>query len=205
MNRLFLELHRRSREKKHRLFMQLLHPDANARILNVGITGTRIGFREQLENWYPHPDRITGGGLSFDEVDDYRESFPSVTAIVFDGCALPFADQSFDIVYSNAVLEHLPGPSAVERFTQEVQRVGKGWFISTPNFWYPIEPHYHVPLMQLLSQDSQRKLARSLGKPTYDHLQLLSKSQLCALFPTSNVVGCRVTFYPETLIAYRSP
>jgi len=205
MNRLFLELHRRSREKKHRLFMHLLHPEANARILNVGITGTRIGFREQLENWYPHPDRITGGGLSFEEVDDYRDSFPSVTPIVFDGCALPFANQSFDIVYSNAVLEHLPGASAVERFTQEVQRVGKGWFISTPNFWYPIEPHYHVPFMQLLSQDSQRKLASSLGKPTYDHLQLLSKRELRELFPTSNVVGCRVTFYPETLIAYRAP
>ena len=205
MNRLFLEFHRRSREKKYRLFMQLLRPQANARILNVGITGTRIGFHEQLEYWYPHPDRITGGALGFDEVDDYRQSFPAATAIVFDGCALPFADRSFDIVYSNAVLEHLRGPSAVERFTQEVQRVGKGWFISTPNFWYPIEPHYHLPFVQLLPQDLQRKLVRSLGKPTYDHLQLLRKRELRELFPTSKVEGCRVTFYAETLIAYRAP
>jgi Methyltransferase domain len=205
MNRLFFEIHRRSREKKHRLFMELLRPQADACILNVGTTGSRVGFWEQLEHWYPYPERITGGGLHFEAVVDYRESFPTVTPMVFDGCALPFVDKSFDIVYSNAVLEHLPGRTAVEHFTSEVQRVGKGWFISTPNRWYPVEPHYHLPFVQFLSQDKQKRLAGSFGKPTYDHLRLLSKSDMRRLFPTSKVVGCRVTFYLETLIAYRRP
>jgi len=203
MNRLFQELHRRSREKKHRLFMQLLCPGPDMRILNVGTTGARIGFWEQLEQWYPYPEQIYGGGLHFDAVVDYKESFPRVTAMVFDGCALPFTDKSFDIVYSNAVLEHLPAPAAVTRFANEVQRVGKSWFISTPNFWFPMEPHYHLPYVQLLPQIWQRKVASSLGKPTYEHLQLLSKREMQRLFPTSEVIGCRVTFYPETLIAYR--
>jgi len=91
-------------------------------------------------------------------VEDYRESFPLVTPIVFDGCALPFADKSFDIVYSNAVLEHLPGWGAVERFTNEVQRVGRSWFISTPNVWYPVEPDYHLPFVQFLSPEKQKQL-----------------------------------------------
>jgi len=205
MNRLFLEVHRRSREKRHRLFIQLLRPTADTRILNVGATGANTGLPEQLEYWYPHREKLTGGGPSLEEITDYRKSFPGVTGVVFDGCALPFADKSFDIVYSNAVVEHLPGADYVARFAREVQRVGKSWFISTPNFWYPIDSHYHLPLVQLLSQDSQRKLVRKLGKVPYDHLQLLSKSDLGKLFPTSRVVGCRVTFYPETLIAYRAP
>jgi hypothetical protein len=187
------------------MFMELLCPPESASILNVGTTGSRVGFWQQLEHWYPHPERITGGGLHFDAVEDYHGSFPRVTPIVFDGCALPFSDKSFDIVYSNAVLEHLPGRIAVERFCSEVQRVGKNWFISTPNFWYPIEPHYHLPFVQFLSQEKQRRLAGSFGKPTYAHLQLLSRSDMRRLFPTSKVVGCRVTFYPETLIAYRAP
>jgi SAM-dependent methyltransferase len=205
MHRLFLELHRRSRDKKHRLFLQLLRPEAHTRILNVGATGMTTGLQEQFECKYRHPEHITGGGPSFEETFDYCKSFPEVTPIVFDGCALPFADKSFDIVYSNAVLEHLPRPDDVVRFASEVQRVGQGWFITTPNFWYPIEPHYHLPLVQLLPQEGQRNLVTRLGKTPYDHLRLLRKSDLRELFPTSTVLGCRVTFYPETLIAYRSP
>jgi SAM-dependent methyltransferase len=205
MNRLFLEFHRRSREKKHRLFQQFLRPTANTRILNVGATGGSLGLQEQFEYWYPYPGRIVGGGPYFDEADAYRKSFPAVTAMVFDGCSLPFADRSFDIVYSNAVLEHLPGPDLVTRFAREVQRVGKGWFIATPNFWYPIEPHYHLPLMQFMPQDLQRRVATRFGKVPYDHIRLLSKRELRELFPTSNLTHCRVTFFPETLIAYRAP
>jgi SAM-dependent methyltransferase len=205
MNRLFLQLHRRSREKKHRLFLELLHPKANATILNVGATGTVTGLREQFECKYGYLQQITGGGPSFEETSDYQRRFPAVTPIVFDGCALPFANKSFDIVYSNAVLEHLPEPNDVVRFAREVQRVGRGWFITTPNFWYPIEPHYHLPLVQLLPADAQRKLVTALGKTPYDHLHLMRKSDLRQLFPTSHVIGCRVTFYPETLIAYSVP
>lgn len=205
MNRLFLELHRLSREKKHRLFMQLLRPDANARILNVGATGTTTGLQEQFECKYLHLEHVTGGGPSLEETSDYCKSFPGVTPLVFNGCALPFAEKSFDIVYSNAVLEHLPEPDDVVRFAREVQRVGRGWFITTPNFWYPIDPHYHLPFIQFLPEETQRKLVSKLGKTPYDHLRLLRKSDLRELFPTSEVMGCRVTFYPETLIAYRAP
>ena len=124
---------------------------------------------------------------------------------MFDGCALPFADQSFDIVYCNAVLEHLPNQELLKRFAAEVQRVGRGWFVTTPNFWYPFDPHYHLPFVQLLPEATQRRLVTSLGKTPYSHLHLLTRRQLRKLFPAGEVVGCRVTFYPETLIAYRAP
>ena len=124
MNRLLLHLHRKSREQKHRLFLNLLRPTPEMRILNVGASGTSIGLPEQLESFYEHLSQIIGGGISFADVQDYRDSFPGVQAVVFDGCALPFADKSFDIVYSNAVLEHLPDYEMVRRFAAEVQRVG---------------------------------------------------------------------------------
>jgi ubiquinone/menaquinone biosynthesis C-methylase UbiE len=205
MNHFSLYMHRRSREQKYRLFLQLLRPTPQMRILNVGASGTHIGLPEQLESFYEHRSQITGGGISFADVQDYRDSFSGVQAIVFDGCALPFADQSFDIVYSNAVLEHLPGDESVERFAAEVQRVGKGWFVTTPNFWYPVDPHYHLPFVQLLRETAQRSLVKRLGKTPYEHLRLLTAKQLRRLFPGGEVVGCRVTFYPETLIAYRTP
>jgi len=205
MNRLLLHLHRKSRLQKHRLFLRLLRPTAEMRILNVGATGTHLGLVEQFESFYEHRDRIVGGGISLAEVEDYRRSFPGVEPVVFDGCALPFRDKAFDIVYSNAVIEHLPGSDYVERFAAEVQRVGKGWFVTTPNLWYPIEPHYHLPFVQLLPEISQRRLVKRLGRTPYDHLQLLTARKMRSLFAQGKVIGCRVTFYPETLIAYRAP
>ena len=204
MNRIFRELHRRSRKKRHRLFIQLMHPTSNSMILNVGATGSNTGLPEQLEYWYSPLEKVTGGGLFLHEALDYRASFPGVTPVVFDGCALPFPDKSFDIVYSNAVLEHLPERESVLRFAQEIQRVGRTWFVSTPNRFYPIDPHYHLPFVQFLPQETQERLVTRLGKVAYEHLDLLSRFDLRKLFPTSKVVGCRVTFYPETLIAYYS-
>jgi len=55
-----------------------------------------------------------------------------VKTLVFDGCALPFRDKGFDVIYSNAVIEHLADHDAQQRFAAEVVRVGRGWFVTTP-------------------------------------------------------------------------
>ena len=172
---LLLSLHRKSREKKYRLFLQLIRPLPETRILNVGVAGVHSGLADQFESFYPYHERITGGGISPVDVGDYRRSFPRANALLLDGCALPFPDRSFDVVFSNAVIEHLPDRESQRRFAEEVQRVGRGWFVTTPNVWYPVEPHYHLPLVQFLPQAWQR------------------------------VTGCRVTFYAETLVAFRAP
>jgi len=128
-----------------------------------------------------------------------------VKAVVFDGCALPFRDKSFDVIYSDAVIEHLVDHDAQQHFAAEVARVGRGWFVTTPNLYYPVEPHYHLPMVQFLPQRWQRSLVRGLGRTPYGNLNLLTKRQLQRLLPDGGVIGCRITFYPETLIAYRSP
>lgn len=204
MNRLFYWLHKRSREKKQNLFFEYMRPAAATRILNVGATGSSTGLEMQFEANYSWPEQITGGGPNMAELRDYRRSFPSVAAIAFDGCLLPFRDQSFDIVYSNAVIEHLT-PEQQQRFAAEIQRVGRAWFITTPNRWFAVEPHYHLPFIQFLSQERQKKVARRLRKVPYDQLDLLGREQLQRLFPTSTIIGCRVTLYAETLIALRTP
>jgi len=67
-----------------------------------------------------------------------------------------------------------------------------------------VDPHYHLPFVQFLSQENQKRLVARLGKVAYEHLVLLSRADLRRLFPTSKIAGCRVTFYAETLVAYRA-
>jgi hypothetical protein len=65
MNKLFSYLRTKSREEKFRLFVKLLKPTSSMRILNVGASGPNFRFAEQFESLYEHPNRVTGGSISF--------------------------------------------------------------------------------------------------------------------------------------------
>ncbi len=201
--RLLKEMSRRSRTKKFELFQSVFHPRPEDRVLDLGASG-EVFLRYTFEDVYPYPLRITGGGCNLDEVLSARHCYPQPTYAVFDGCCLPFPDKSFDLVFSNAVIEHVPGRQ--KPFADEVMRVGKSWFVTTPNYWYPFETHYHLPFVQFLPRWLQREYNRLLGthipKGQVQDLALLSAGQLQRLFPTSRVARVRVTFWPETLVAY---
>ena len=76
---------------------------------------------------------------------------PGFSSIVGDASNLSgINDQSFDIVFSNSVIEHLYTKQQQEKMAKEVARVGKSYFIQTPNRYFPIEPHWLFPLFQFL-------------------------------------------------------
>ena len=85
-------------------------------------------------------------------------------------------------------------------------RVGKSWFVTTPNFWYPFEAHHHLPFFQFLPRSLQLPYNNLLGthiaKGTVQELGLLSARQMQHLFPQYQIAKVRVTFWPETLVAY---
>ena len=202
--RLLKEMSHRSRAKKFELFQSVFRPRPNDRILDVGASGD-VFLRYTFEDVYPYPQRITAGGYDLREVLSARQLYPQPSYAVFDGCGLPFPDKSFDLVFSNAVIEHVSGRQ--KQFADEVMRVGKSWFVTTPNYWFPFETHYHLPFIQFLPRSVQRAYNGFLGthipKGQVKDLALLSARQLQRLFPTSRVIGVRVTFWPETLVAYR--
>lgn len=203
--RLLKSLSHKSRTKKFELLHAVFSPQPGDRVLDIGASG-EVFLRYSLEDVYPYPDRILAGGFELREVQSARSVYPLPRYAVFDGCALPFPDRSFDLVFSNAVIEHVLGAGRQAEFAREVMRVGKSWFVTTPNYWYPFESHYHLPLIQFLPRPAQRHYNLLLGthipKGTVQELGLLSARQLRALFPTSRIARMRVTFWPETLVAY---
>jgi hypothetical protein len=203
--RLLKTLSHKSRTRKFELLHALFRPRPDDRVLDIGASG-EVFLRYSLEDVYPHPERIVAGGNEFHQIVSARQYYPLPRYAVFDGCTLPFPDQSFDLVFSNAVIEHILGPGRQKQFAREVMRVGKSWFVTTPNYWYPFESHYHLPFIQFLPQAAQREYNRLLGthipKGTVQELALLSARQLRALFPNAHIAKVRVTFWPETLVAY---
>ena len=125
--------------------------------------------------------------------------------VLGDGCALPLADHSVDFVFSDNVIEHVYEESR-ERFINELRRVAaRGFLITTPNYWFPFEPHYHMPLFQYLPEAAKDRLLRrarfGFVNDAGETIKLLSRRDLRRLVPEATVSGIGFTPYPETLVA----
>src|SRR5947207_9472258 len=133
----------RSRERKLRLFLALLAPGPRTTVVDVGVTDAPFGAGSTdnfFEALYPWPERITAVGVT--ELDRFSAAFPQVKAVRADGRRLPFGDGQFDIAFSNAVVEHVGGGRDGQRaFVGELCRVARRVFVTTPNRWFPPDPH----------------------------------------------------------------
>ena len=135
--------------------------------------------------------------------------------VIGDARAMPFADRSFDVVFSNSVIEHVGTSIDQQNMAREVVRVGDRYFIQTPNRHFPIEPHYHVPLFQYLPLVMRAELASrfDLGwqRKTNDlatalaevrSIRLLTERDLTGLFPHGAIYRERVLGLTKSLVAY---
>lgn len=66
------------------------------------------------------------------------------------GEAIPFPDATFDLVYSNNVLEHTSNPAQVLREAVRVLKPGGRLFVEVPNFLAYYEGHYLIPQPPIL-------------------------------------------------------
>ena len=150
----------RSRERKLQLFLDELHPAprppcwTSART-SVGFgEGDGCGTLNFFEEHYPWPERITALGLH--DGAGFRARYPEIPYVQGDACALPFADGEFDIVFSNAVIEHVGGRERQRKLVSEAIRVGRRAFITTPNRRFPVEVHTRLPVVHWLPDASRR-------------------------------------------------
>jgi SAM-dependent methyltransferase len=187
----------RSRERKLRLFLDLFHPGPETTVVDVGVTDSPFGDGSTdnfFEALYPWPERVTGVGRT--GLDRFTAAFPEVTAVRADGRELPFADRTFDLGFSNAVVEHVAGGrEGQRRFVHELCRVAGRVFVTTPNRYFPLEVHSLVPFAHWLPRRVRDPLLRARGFD--DILEPLGPRELASLFPYS----VRVLNRGMTLIA----
>ena len=81
--------------------------------------------------------------ILFLNLNKQKTTLPNVKSTVGDGCSMPqFRDKQFDIVFSNSVIEHVGDFNRQQQMANEIRRVGKYYFLQTPNYFFPIEPHF---------------------------------------------------------------
>ncbi len=158
----------RARARRHERFFPLARLPAGGTVLDVGC-GV-LGLRAQ------EPElAITG----LDVLE--RPSYPGPFVRADPAEGLPFADDEFDLVYCSSVVEHVP-PARREAFAAELRRVGRGWFVQTPAFGFPLEPHSLLPGAHWLPVPLRRQYWRLGAAGGWEEISLLRRAELEALF-----------------------
>ena len=167
----------RARARRHARFFALTGVRPGSRIVDIGCGA--LGLRA-LE-----PDRdITGVDL----VARPEYPGPFVQADVLAG--LPFEDGAFDLAYCSSVIEHVP-PDRRPAFAAELRRVARGFYVQTPAFSFPLEPHALLPFAHWLPPAVRRPYWRLGVAGEFEDIRLLRRGEVAALFgePLAERVG----------------
>lgn len=158
----------RARRRRHDSIFALTGVGERSRIVDVGCG--RLGLRALA----PELD-ITGVDIA--ERPDYPGPFVQADATQ----GLPFADDEFDLAYCSSVIEHL-APEHREAFASELRRVARGWYVQTPAYSFPVEPHALLPVAHWLPV-AVRKPYWKLGvAKDWEDISLLRRGEMTALF-----------------------
>lgn len=198
------------RRRRLRRFHATFRPTSKTRLLDIG--GDPYTWIFEADSREPIP--ITLVNLQFPNPAAFNDS--RFTAVYGDATDLPFEDQSFDIAYSNSVIEHMTNWECQQAFASEARRVARNLWIQTPARHFPIEPHLLTPFFQYLPKRLQLRFARRftlwglLSKPSaaevvamISEIRLLTLREMKQLFPDCLILKEKVFGLTKSYIAIR--
>jgi hypothetical protein len=208
---LYKHIFRHWRMQRFRAFVELIQTNRQMRVLDVG------GYPSTWTAHQPVVGSITC--LNIHPVEWDPASFPdhNIQTVVGNGCNLDFSDDSFDIVFSNSVIEHVGSFENQQAFASELRRVGKRLWVQTPAYECPIEPHYLAPFVHWFPQRIQKKILRRMTpwglmqKPSaatveemVNTTRLMTHTEVERLFPDCAIIVEKMAgFIPKSYVAIR--
>ena len=137
----------RSRAAKFEEFYGMIANTNTASILDVGVSDLKKHQRRDAANLFLKTFRYPPHcytGLAVEDMTGMSDVFPGKRFVTYDGRDFPFGNDVFDAVFSNAVVEHVGDRERQLHFINELIRVGKKVYFTTPNKWFPVETHTNV-------------------------------------------------------------
>ena len=153
----------RVRKEQFNVFKAMLLPSKNSNILDVGVSSEEdIKGTNLFEKIYEYPKNLTLATI--ENVTKLGKMYPQSKVVrLTPGDKLPFRDNEFDIAVSWATLEHVGGYKDQERFLNEMIRVSKKVFVTTPYRGCIYEPHSGLFLIHWLPLEVFRRFCSIFG------------------------------------------
>lgn len=147
INRIKNDVMRFSRERKIRHFYSYFEDGMTVLDAGVSAESTRLlpSANYFVKNFRFNSEYYTGLGVQ--DLSQMERIYPGKQFVQYQGGVFPFEDNQFDWVFSNAVIEHVGGDSEQLCFLNEMLRVGRKVFFTTPNKYFPIETHTNIPFL----------------------------------------------------------
>ena len=158
----------RARRLRHERIFALTGATGATRIMDIGCGP--LGLRALA----PDLD-ITGVDIT------PRPEYPGPFVQADATARLPFEDGEFDLAYSSSLIEHL-APAHRAAFTAELKRVARGWYVQTPAYSFPIEPHALLPFAHWLPVALRRHYWRLGAAGYWEEIHMLRRREMEALF-----------------------
>jgi hypothetical protein len=177
---------------------------------------TVVDLGGTVEAWQRAP--VRAAAVLVVNLEPEPESLSSwIRAAQADACNLPnhITNGSYDLVFSNSVIEHVGGHAQRLRFADTVHKLAGNHWIQTPYRYFPIEPHWLFPGFQFLPLTVQAEVSRRwplVHTPSPNRqeglraamgVELLSRTGLTYYFPQSKICSERLAGAVKSLIAIK--
>ena len=181
----------RARERRWQVLQQRFPTVSSMRVLDLG------GWLSSWRSVSGRPAEVVS--LNLNEQEDEPGSWGR--AVVGDACSPPdwLLGESFDLVYSNSLIEHVGGHQRCLALAEVVHAAAPHHWVQTPYRYFPVEPHWLCPGLQYLPVAARARVASSwpLGFMSSTEatsvedvlaVSLLSITEMKHYFPRSEVI-----------------
>ncbi len=197
------------RKKRMRFFIEFCNKfDNKLKIVDIG---------GKFYHWKSSAEFLENIELTLINVEKETETLPeNVNFIEADARNLEIiSDKQFDVAYSNSVIEHFSNFEDQVKVASNIRRIAKHYFVQTPNYYFPVEPHFLVPFFQMLPPGVKITLVKNFSLGWYEKqsddksaaelvnsIRLLNRKELIELFPDAEIYEEKFFAMNKSFIAY---
>ena len=214
----------RSRRVRAEMFLKMFELSASTRVLDLG-GGNGAHIHAVLEGSPVESANTYIADIDEGAINDGADRYGFIPVVIPETGRLPFSEGFFDIVFCSSVIEHVTVPKEImwsltsgsrfrsmarqrqREFSEEIRRIGKGYFVQVPYRWFPIETHSWLPFFSYLPRRAQISLLRVTNrfwiKETIPDFHLPSEPEMRGYFPDARILREKLFGVTKSLIAYK--
>ena len=147
----------------------------------------------------------TNGPPELDRIQQHKFLF-----VTGDACDVSLPSNSFDIAFSNSVIEHVGDKTRRSAFAKQVRRLAPKYWVQTPAKYFPIEAHTGMPFWWYYPEHLRQALIKKwrqelpLWTEMVEGTTLVERAELQDIFPEAVILPERAFGVVKSYVAFRS-